>query len=112
MAVSDAMMATSRVVHGLAPGITRAATTTMRSRTAAGASVHGSRPPNANSSQPIVTAIDPAAIRSRAASDRRFGVVVLVLVAVVAGVIVLVPREVDLVQDDRRIAWTRLHHGF
>ena len=34
--------------------------------------------------------------------DRGFGVVVLVLVAVVARIIVLVPLEIDFVQDDRR----------
>src|SRR5262245_56718354 len=38
------------------------------------------------------------------ASDRGFGVVVLVLVAVVARIVVLVPREVDLVEHDGREA--------
>ena len=38
-------------------------------------------------------------------SDRRFGVVVLVLVAVVARIVVLVAREIDLVQHDGGRSW-------
>src|ERR1043165_6036393 len=45
-------------------------------------------------------------------SDRGFGVVVLVLMAVVARIVVLVAREVDLVQDDGREARRRRHDRF
>src|SRR2546425_13352839 len=65
-------------------------------------------PANANSAQPAVSSRTCAARRPL---DRRFGVVVLVLVAVVARIVVLVAREIDLVQHDGRVLRPRLQNG-
>src|SRR4026208_1713649 len=42
-------------------------------------------------------------------SERRFGVIVLVLMAVIPRIVVLILVEIDLVQHDRRIARPALH---
>jgi hypothetical protein len=44
--------------------------------------------------------------------SRDVGVVVLILVAVVAGIVVLVAREIDPVQQDRDLLRMRRHDGF
>src|SRR5476651_2895460 len=58
-------------------------------------------PANATSAQPIRRRRGKAATET---SERGFGVVVLVLMAVVPRVVVLVLREVDLVQHDGGVA--------
>src|SRR5258706_15462219 len=73
-----------------------------------GTIVHSYAPANA-------TSIQTRRMRMKAAPDRSeggFSVVVLVLTAVVARIVVLVFREVDLVQDDSGEVRMRAHDGF
>src|SRR5689334_18319062 len=64
--------------------------------TASGARVQEYAPPNAKS----VQAIAATSTAAPGARSDRFRVVVLVLVAVVARIVVLVAREIDLVEHD------------
>src|SRR3954469_8349816 len=76
---------------------------------ASGRTVHASRPANANRIQPARPTISrPWTF----ASDRSFSVVVLVLVTVVAGIVVLVPGEIDFIEHHRGVLRPRLHHCF
>src|SRR5579862_7958423 len=70
------------------------------------ASTQRSRPPNANRIQAVSarSATAPHEAPRRVPSDG-FGVVVLVLVTVVARIVVLVSREIDLVEDDGHHLW-------
>src|SRR5262249_54310587 len=102
------MSAQSSNAPGPRPILGRSDTSTARTPAHSGTMVQRYAPANATRVQPMRRRrAKPAA----ELSERRFGVIVLVLMAVIPRIVVLVLVEIDLVQHDRRIARTALHHS-
>src|SRR5437867_12445179 len=102
------MSAQSSKALGPRPILGRSDTSRTRTPAHSGTIVQRYAPANATRVQPMRRRRGKAAAEL---SERRFGVIVLVLMAVIPRIVVLVLVEIDLVQHDRSIARPALDHG-